>query len=162
MSGAIDPERFIRIRALDAAMNEVVARPRASAVGLMTAPMGVPILQLPAPGGMSGGAAYNVVVADTLLDATGFTFGLYRAHLTDSTGRAWTLVGLDTSDGAGDILLSVPDIGAQGGTPLLAGQISVEVEAYAADLDRGEFLWTDLERQHELYSRAAPVTFTQN
>ncbi|MFT5731774.1 MAG: hypothetical protein ACJAZN_000312 [Planctomycetota bacterium] len=162
LSGAIDPERFIRIRALDAAMNEVVARPRASAVGLMTAPMGVPILQLPAPGGMSGGAAYNVVVADTLLDATGFTFGLYRAHLTDSTGRAWTLVGLDTSDGAGDILLSVPDIGAQGGTPLLAGQISVEVEAYAADLDRGEFLWTDLERQHELYSRAAPVTFTQN
>ncbi|WP_145196829.1 hypothetical protein [Planctomycetes bacterium Poly30] len=161
-SGSIEPDVFVKLRSVDMSGNEVVARPRASSVGAVTAPMGVPTLLLPAPGGMSGGAAYNVVVQDTLLDAVGLAFGLYRVHLTDSTGRTWTLVGLDTDDAGGDILMSLPDIAAQGGTPLMGGQITAEVEAFGADLDRGEFLWTDLERSHELFSRAAAVTFTQN
>ena len=163
MSGAISPASFMRISASDMAGNEVAARPREGSIGTTTVPLDVPSITNPVSGSMTGGSVYNILLADAMPDSSGLTFGLYKVHLTDTTGRGWTLVGLDTSDAAGGtIVISVQDIAAQGGMGLQNGEITATVELYAQDLDRGQFLWTDLEREHEFYSRTAPITFTQN
>ncbi len=163
VDGAIGQDSFMRLSATDTDDNQVVARNRFSNMAATTIPMDVPAITNPLPGSMTGGAVYNILVTDTLPDSFGLPFGLYRVELTDTTGRGWTIVGLDASDAAGGtIVLSVPDIAAQGGSGLQNGAITASVEVYAQNLDRGQFLWTDLEREHEFYSRAAPITFTQN
>ena len=163
VSGALSPESFMRMSAIDVDSNETVARLRFSNIGAVTVPLDIPAINNPVVGSMTGGQAYNIQVADVLPDSAGLSFGLYRVQLTDTLGRGWTLVGLDASDSAGGtIVLSVQDIAAQGGNGLQNGQITASVEVFAQNLDRGQFLWTDLEREHEFYSRAAPITFTQN
>ena len=56
--------------------------------------------------------------------------------------------------------MSVPDLAAQGGAGLDPGILSAEVTLWAWDFDRNEFLWSDIEREHERAGFAAAVTFT--
>lgn len=72
--------------------------------------------------------------------------------------RRWEILGLDTQDGAGDLLLSVPDLAAEGGAGLQAGSVSVEITLQGGPFDRAHFLYTDLERFHSVSGYAAPVT----
>ena len=156
--GAIDPDLFMRATVRDMDGNIVEARPRISTGGGMLTPIDVPRLLSPAPGGMAGGFAFNAIVADTLPDSAGGD-GYFRLHLEDSSGRGWTIVHLDTNDAAGDIVLSVPDLAAQGGSALEMGTIEATVEVFGADFTRGHFLYTDLARERTHYGFAAAVTF---
>lgn len=155
--GAIEADLFLRAAVRDAAGNEVAARPRLSGSGSLLTPIGVPQLLSPAPGGSTGSPGFNLLVADTLPDSLGVE-GVVRAVLTDGSMRRWEILGLDTQDGAGDLLLSVPDLVAEGGTGLQAGSVSVEITLQGGPFDRAHFLYTDLERFHSVSGYAAPVT----
>ncbi|MEM9799680.1 MAG: carboxypeptidase-like regulatory domain-containing protein [Planctomycetota bacterium] len=159
--GAIDPDLFVRARLVDTDGNQVAARPRASSGSAQIAPIDVPRFLVPGPGGSTGGDAYNIQIEDTLPDSVGGD-GLVRVVVTGPDSRRWILWGLDTSDAAGPLLLSVPEIASQGGMPLADGAQTAEVRLWGAPIDRGQFLWSDLEREHEVFGRAAPVTFTQD
>ncbi|MEE2941517.1 MAG: Ig-like domain-containing protein [Planctomycetota bacterium] len=154
---AIEADLFLRAAVRDAAGNEVAARPRLSGSGSFLSPIGVPRLLSPAPGGSTGSPGFNLLVSDTLSDVLGLE-GVVRAVLTDGSMRRWEVLGLDTSDVAGSILLSVPDLGPQGGTGLEAGTVSVEVTLHGGPFDRAHFLYSDLERFHSVSGYAAPVT----
>ncbi|MEM6929527.1 MAG: hypothetical protein AAF602_21485, partial [Myxococcota bacterium] len=158
---AIDPSLFLRASVRDTAGNEVAARPRIALSGNALDTIDVPLFLVPGAGGSTGGSAYNIVVRDTVPDSAGVE-GFYRVVVTGPSGRRWILWRLDTSDGAGDILLSVPDLAAQGGTTLPAGTQTAEVRVWASDLNRGLFLWTDIEREHVAFGRAAPVSYTRD
>ncbi|MEM1447740.1 MAG: Ig-like domain-containing protein [Planctomycetota bacterium] len=158
---AIDPSLFLRAAVRDTSGNEVAARPRIALSGNALNTIDVPLFLVPGAGGSTGGSAYNIVVRDTVPDAAGVE-GFYRVVVTGPTGRRWILWRLDTNDAAGDVLLSVPDLAAQGGSMLPAGTQTAEVRVWASDLDRGLFLWSDIEREHEAFGRAATVSYTQN
>lgn len=158
--GAIKPDLYLRSAVRDAAGNEVAARPLLSAGSAVLAPIDVPRILSPGPGGSSGGAAFNLSVADTLPDSTGVD-GVVKVVLSDAAGRQWEVFGLDTSDVAGDYLLSVPDLTSNGGSSLEDGALSAEVTLYGVPLDRGHFLYSELEIRHTLYGYAAPITFQQ-
>lgn len=156
--GAIDPDVFVRVAAVDDGGNEAIARPRLSdATGGVLTAIGVPQLLTPGPGGNTGGTGFNLQVQDTLADGVA-TDGIVQVVLTDANGRRWEVWGLDTNDAAGDLLLSVPDVVIQGGTGLASGLQTVETTLYGGPFDRGHFLYTDLERFHTVQGYAAPVT----
>lgn len=155
--GSIEADLFLRAAVRDTAGNEVAARPRLSGSGSFLGPIGVPRLLSPAPGGSAGSSGFNLLVADTLPDSLGAE-GIVRAVLTDGSMRRWEIMGLDTLDSAGDLLLSVPDLAPEGGTGLEAGSVSVEITLYGGPFDRAHFLYTDLERFHSVSGYAAPVT----
>ena len=117
----------------------------------------MPQLLSPAPGGSTGSPGFNLLVSDTLNDVLGLE-GVVRVVLTDGSMRRWEIFGLDTLDVAGSILLSVPDLAAEGGTGLQAGALSVETTVYGGPFDRAHFLYSDLERFHSVSGYAAPVT----
>ena len=156
---AIDSDLLLRAAVADAAGNEVSARPRLSSSGGQLTPIDVPRLLSPGPGGSAGPGAFNLIVEDTLPDSAGGD-GIAEVVLTASTGRRWNLWTLDTADAAGDLLLSAPDIAAEGGSGFSPGSLAAEVSIWGWDFDRGEFLWTDIERYHERSGHAAQTTFT--
>ena len=155
---AIDPDLFLRAELRGASGSVAVARPRLSVSGNVLTPVDAPQILSPAPGGMAPAAGFNLVVDDTVPDALGGE-GVYRVRLEGPSGRGWVLMGLDTADGAGDILIPVPDIAAGGGMGLAQGTVTATAEVLHGTFDRGEFLYTDLERLHTGYGRAAPITF---
>ena len=160
MGGTVDTDLFVRceLRDLDGDVSGV--RPRLSDLpglvgGEVTAPA-VPDLTSPLPGGITGGRAYDLVFQDTLPDSLGFE-GLYRAQLTDSAGRRWVLWRVDPA-GAGEVRIHVSDIA----TPLADGAVTCELSAYAwKSLDTTSFLWTDVEREQNVFAIARSVGFTQ-
>jgi len=157
--GAIDGDLLLRAAVTDVAGNEVSARPRLSTSGSQLLPIDVPRLLSPSPGGNAGPAAFNLIIEDTLPDSAGGD-GIAEVRLTSSTGRKWRLWTLDSPDASGDLLLSAPDLAAQGGAGLAPGILSAEVTLWGWDFDRNEFLWSDIEREHERSGFAAAVTFT--
>jgi hypothetical protein len=163
---ALEPDLFLRAELFDDDGNRVGARPRFStSVGALVVP-DPPRLLVPGPGGSTGGASYNLVAADVLPDALGWE-GLYRAQLTDATGRSWQLWTSDPPDAAGGVTLHVPDIGSGtlGGNPLAAGPITCVVSAHAwsaLDVAGAGFLWSDVAREVEVYGHTLAVQFTQN
>jgi hypothetical protein len=116
----------------------------------------------PASGANTGGASYDLDIADTLVDSQAMD-GMYRAHLTDSAGRGWSLWHRDEPDGGGMIRIHVPAIAAAGGTPLANGTITCRTTLLAAPgLDTTQFLWSDLHREAEIYTRSELFSFQQN
>ena len=71
--------------------------------------------------------------------------------------RRWTAWRFDTSDAAGDLVVSFPDIGSAG---LASGVARVEAETCAGPFDRGEFFYSSLERSYEAYARHPGISFT--
>jgi len=157
--GSIDPDLFLRAELQDGSGNVAVARPRLSTSGNMLEPLGVPLVLGPAPGGMVAGPGFNVVVSDVVTDASGLE-GVTRVRLEDGAGRGWVAYRLDTSDGAGDLVVSFPDIAANGGAGLTPGSIEAATTTWAGPFDRNGFLYTELERENVGEGRAAAITFT--
>ncbi|MEL6430354.1 MAG: hypothetical protein AAFR54_14320, partial [Planctomycetota bacterium] len=154
-SGAVDPDVHLHVSLLDGDGNEIAARPRVGSSGNVLAPIGVPTVLAPAAGG-SAGPGFNVVVADRVSDASGLE-GVTRVQLADSAGRRWTAWRFDTSDAAGDLVVSFPDIGSAG---LESGVVRVEAETWAGPFDRGEFFYSSVERSYEAYARTPGISFT--
>lgn len=166
--GTIEADLLLRTELVDVDGARSGRRPRFSdlpPLGTDLRPPPVPVQRAPAPGAGSGGSTYNVVFDDVILDATGED-GLYRVELTDTTGRSWQLWTPDRAGGGGSdrAKVLVPDIGPLGGNPLANGPITARISAYAwASLDIGGagFLWTDVEREYDVFSHTFPVTFSQ-
>ena len=165
VNGTVDTDLFVRCE-LRVDGNVSGVRPRISDLESLAEPRRiltsrVPILTSPAPAtGTTGGASYDVRFDDAIPDQA-LEAGLYRVHLVDSTGRGWTLFKLDTP-GVGEISVHVPDVGAAGGMSLADGPIECSLAVFAwRTFAPDEFLWTDIEREHDLFGRAAAVMFMQ-
>jgi hypothetical protein len=165
--GAVDTDLFLRVEARDAAGNRTGQRPRLSTLETLPLPFtlfapAVPTVSSPADGGATGGAAFNVEFTNAIVDLAGEP-GLYVVTLADGLGRRWRLVLPDPPNGA-TTLVHVPDLAAVGalpGTPLADGVLSCWVEAFAwPGLDTGAFLLSDVAREQDLFSAAAPITFS--
>ncbi|MDF1836403.1 MAG: Ig-like domain-containing protein [Planctomycetota bacterium] len=160
--GTLLPDHFLRIEAEDVDGNLSVVRRHLSALGATLFLPEVANLQSPASGANTGGSSYGLVLLDSLRDAQGMD-GLYKAQLTDSTGRGWSLWHRDVPDGAGVINIQVPEIATAGGTPLVNGTIVCRTTMIAAPgLDTTQFMWSDLHREAELYVLSEEFSFTQN
>ncbi|MFT5197386.1 MAG: hypothetical protein ACI87O_000025 [Planctomycetota bacterium] len=160
--GTLLPDHFLRIEAEDVDGNLSVVRRHLSALGGVLSLNEIPNLQSPASGANTGGASYGLVLLDALSDSRGMD-GLYKAHLTDSAGRGWSLWHRDVPDGAGVINIQVPEIASVGGTPLAVGTITCRTSLFAAPgLDTTQFMWSDLHRDAEVYALSEEFSFEQN
>lgn len=161
-SGSIEADLFLRVSQTDGLGNRGVARPRLSVTTNSLTPPASSVLTTPAPGGNSGGASYDLIFTDVLADGAGGAEGIYRAHLTGSGGRGWTLYRADPAGlGATDVRIRVPDLTPMGNA-LPDGTIRCSLSAFAwPGLDLTRFLWTDLAREPAQMSDSIEFTYTQ-
>jgi hypothetical protein len=162
----LDTDAFVRVELRDTAGNRAGQRPRLSTLATLPlpgilVPNFVPQLASPPPGGSTGGASFDLVFGNVIIDFSNEA-GLYRATLTDERGRRWFVWTVDPPDAAGAVLVHVPEIASEGGNPLANGELEVELSAFAwPSLDTSAFLWTDIEREQDVFAHSAPVTITQ-
>ena len=75
--------------------------------------------------------------------------------------RRWTVWTPDPP-GVGTVRVHLPEIVSSGGVPLTTGMIGAQIAAFAwPTLDLGEFLWSDVEREHDLFSFSRAFLFNQ-
>lgn len=162
-AGVVSSDPFTRVEIIDPAGNAVGVRPRLSTIpGGGALPefraLAAPTLLDPGAKASTGGQAFNLLVTHAIGDERSEP-GLYRVDLLDDSGRAWTLWRLDPPGTAG-VPIRVVDPVEGGATGLQDGAVVGTVSAYAwASLAPASFLWTDLEREFALFSRAAPRSF---
>jgi hypothetical protein len=159
--GTIDPDLQLRVEVFDPAGNQGGARPRFSqATGALTLPA-APVLPANPATPNAGGMAFDLAFPDVLPDALAAPGkALYRVRLTDSLGRGWTIYLPDPSDAQGpDVVAHVPDLA--GTFPLAPGALDARISAWSwPGLDPAEFLWTDIEREHDLFVHSIGQSFT--
>ena len=158
--GTIDADLLVRDELVDSAGNRGGARPRLSLLPAMLVPP-APAVVDPAPVVNLGGVSFDLKFSDVLPDAYGEQ-GLYRVVLTDSALRRWTIYRFDAPDASGpDVTLHVVYVGPGNTLPLASGTLQCQVSAYAwPGFVPAQFLWSDIEREHDLYSHAIPVAIT--
>jgi hypothetical protein len=156
--GTLEDDLFLRAELQDEDGARAGRRPRFSqTTGILDAP-DLPLLR--APVGSSVAPPYDLVFDQVVLDTDSVSMsGLYRATLTDSQGRHWILWRTDEIDGDETLTMHVPDLGPDG---LANGLVSAQLSAWTwPDFDPSAFLWTDIEREYDLFAHAFPRTFTQ-
>ncbi|HJO26347.1 MAG TPA: Ig-like domain-containing protein [Planctomycetota bacterium] len=159
-SGTFDGDLLLRSELADDSGNRVGARPRLSLTDLSLLPPDAAQLLSPAPSSTVGGT-FNLQVSDVILDAHA-RGGLVRVTITDDGGRDWTLWRPDPSGDPASVDFHVPDLASVGGTPPAEGNLSVSISTWAwPGFDGGNFLWSDLEREHDLYSHSLAFTLIQ-
>jgi len=162
--GTLDPDLFLRCELEAADGTRAGARPRLSSSGLVLDPPAVPLLASPPVVLNLGAEALDLTFADVLPDLGGASAvsGLYRITLTDANGLHWIVWRLDPPGALpGDVTVHLPFVGPSTTWPMQPGDVSAQVSAYAwSSFDPGEFLWSDAEREHELYVHAVSDTFT--
>jgi hypothetical protein len=158
LNGLVDTDFRVRMEVRDGAGARAGVRARRSALGVHAAP-NLPELLAPARGGNSLALSYSIVFEDTILDATGEP-GLYEVILTDALGRRWHLWRGDAPDG-GDLTVRVPDLSGTAAIGLSPGPTACTISAFAwPSLSPSEFLWSDVEREHDLFAATKSVSFT--
>ncbi len=160
--GTIDADHFLCIEVVDDGGNRGATRTRLSNLGAAPSPL-VPPLQ-PALAGTilnSSNECFNMNVTDVLPDAYQMP-GIYRVTLSDGSGLKWTLFKADPPDAGGGVaILHVPYIGTVDPLPFPPGTIDFQGSAYAWEsLDLSSFLWTDIERECEVYAHTSASSFT--
>lgn len=161
--GAVSTDPFVRVEVVDEDGNAAGIRPRLSALiaagsNPVLRALAVPSVLSPLPSASTGGEEFNLRLVHAIGDDR-TEVGLYRVLLRDENGRAWTLWLVDPA-GTGDIEIRVVDPADGGGTGLANGTLTVLASAYAWNtLVPAAFLWTDLEREFGLFSRAAQSSF---
>ncbi len=160
--GIVDMDPFVRMELRDQAGASAGTRPRRSTIQAMGPAAEFPALPVasvvaPAAGTNTGGQAFTIALSHAIDDGRGED-GFYRVELADVAGRGWTLWRLDPP-GVGNVLVRVPDVADVGGLVGLAdGMLSVRASAFAwAGLDPSLFLWSDVGREPDLFSFAAPI-----
>lgn len=171
LGDAIEPDLLLRAEIRDMAGNRAGQRPRISTLAQLPLPLtmfagNVPELFTPAPGGTTGGDSYTIEFDNSLLDVqTGPQggAGLYRLTLTASDGRRWVLWRVDPPGGTGPVQVRVPDVALGGAVPLVDGPLELRIATFAwPTLDPAAFLWSDVEREYDVFSFSAPLMFTQD
>jgi len=165
MNGLVDTDVFLEVEARDALGNRVGSRRRQSQLdGLpltgILFPVDAPVLDSPLPGASSAGEAFNLVFDETLIDFYG-ELGFYRAELEDDAGRRWQIWRVDRPGATPAVVrMRVPDVTVAGGQGLLDGTIRASLSTFGVPgLDPGAFMWSDIPREHDVFSEAAPVSF---
>jgi hypothetical protein len=164
-AGVVDTDLFVRGEISDINGLISVRRPRLSALPGLLVPnqmnlLDVSLVTSPAAAASTGGADFTIVFDNSIPDVITLP-GLYRVSVVDGTGRTWTLYLEDPANGVvTDVHL--PNIGAGGGVPLSSGSLTATVEAFSwPGFSLGSFLWSDLERSYDSYTKGPAVTFTQ-
>ena len=103
-----------------------------------------------------GFLADDLMFADVIPDSAGEP-GIYRVTLTDVNGLSWRVYTADPPDSKGPIVIAhLPYVGLNSILPIQPGPCECQISAYAwPGFDISEFLWTDIEREHDLYSHTA-------
>jgi hypothetical protein len=160
-AGTLDPDLLLRFEVEDAAGNRGGARPRLSVASGALAVPAAPVLPTnpatPNAGGMSFDLGFPDVLPDVLSPPGR---GLYRIELTDTAGRRWILYRPDRSDVQGpNVIVHVPNLA--GVFPLAPGALSCRISAWSwPTLDLSNFLWSDVDREHDLFVHAVAQSFT--
>lgn len=158
LNGLVDTDFRVRMEVRDGDGARAGVRVRRSALASHAAP-NLPELLSPPSGGNSLSTSYSVVFENTILDGAGEP-GLYEVVLTDAVGRRWHLWRGDDVDG-GDLSVRVPDLGGTAAIGLASGATSCTIAAFAwQSLSPSEFLWSDIEREHDLFAATKSVSFT--
>ncbi len=171
--GIIDPDLFLRVELRDTDENDPIPgnrvgrRPRMSGLGSLIPPSflvapDVPTVTEPMPAAVVG-PSFDVTFEDAIPDLS-LQGGLYVVTVADSTGRRWDVVLEDPDDTGPGAPPSVhlPDILAEGGVPLADGSLTCTVAAYGwPTFDATNFLFSDIEREHDIFGESAPVVFMQ-
>jgi hypothetical protein len=153
--GVISPDLFLRVEIADNAGNRSGSRPRFSTGGSTIVPPPAVVLDavptVPNAGGVCFDLRFTDVIADFYVEP-----GLYRITLTDSAGLKWTLWRPDAPDAQGpNAVVHVPFVGAGGTLPMAGGVLRCQISAAAwPALDLGRFLWSDIEREVDLFSHS--------
>lgn len=160
-SGTVDGDLLLRAEVVDADGNRGGARPRFSLAPATLVPPAAAFLATTTPPVNGGGFSFDLAFEDVLPDAA-LEPGLYRVTLVDAAGRRWTIWTPDRPDAAGpDAVVNVPYVGAGNTFPLAAEDVDCRISAYAwPALDVALFLWSDVEREHDLFSHSRTQTFT--
>ncbi len=160
-SRTVGADHFLCIEVLDDGGNRGASRLRFSNLAGMPQPL-VPPVQ-PALAGTfanAGGVCFNLNVTDAIPDALGMP-GLYRVTLSNGSGLRWTLYKADPPDGGGIAIFHVPYIGTSDPLPFPPGPIDFQGSVYAWEtLDLADFLWTDIERECEVFAHTSATSFT--
>ena len=160
-AGAIENDLFLRAEYVDLLGTRAGARTRLSADEDTLRPPAVPLLIAPPPAGTVSGTSYDLVY-DDVFGGTLDGLGLYRVTLTASDGRRWILWQPDPPDGAGLVVAHLPPLELAGGDGLPPGSIRCVIEGWAwPAIDLANFLWTDVEREHDQFFSSAPVLYEQ-
>jgi hypothetical protein len=155
--GIIDPNSmFLRCEVRDQAGNRSGRRAAYGSVPGTVSPPDIPLVTSPLAGGNTGGLSYDLVFDDAL----GGQSGLYRATLIGQNGRSWEL--FRAAGGGGSRTIRVVDLVASSGVGLPDGPILCSIEGWAwAGFDPTQFLFSDIDREHDRFCQSAPITFTQ-
>lgn len=162
-TATVDTDPSVRVEARDTPGNTAGVRPRLSSIPAGGPPeeflaLPVPTQLAPVANASSGGQAFTLSLTHAIDDGRGVP-GLYLVELEDVPGRRWSLWRFDPS-GTAPVAIRVVDVADAGGVGLADGKVTSVVSAYAwAALSGTEFFWTDVEREFELFSRAAPLSF---
>ncbi|NOT29236.1 MAG: hypothetical protein HOP15_02175, partial [Planctomycetes bacterium] len=165
LDGIVDTDPFVRVDLVDQVGNSAGVRPRLSSIAPgnpVFRALNPPTQLAPASGAQSGGQAFTLLLTHVIGDARGENGkGMYRVELVDTSGRGWTLWRFDPS-GAVAVPIRVVDVGDAGAAGLADGNLRTFASAFAwGSLSPTAFLWSDVEREFELFARAAEFTFTK-
>lgn len=164
LSGALDPDLFLKAQVVDNLGATSTRRVRSSDLGGLATPnqldlVDAPLITAPLAGASTGSATFDIAFDNVLPDALG-PDGIFVIEVTDAAGRTWRLYGRDPADGVSPSVHLV-DLAALGETALQAGSLSARAQALGgAGLDLGDLLWSDLERLYETSVTGPAVTFS--
>lgn len=167
--GIVEPDPFVRVELADDNGNAAGVRPRLStivAAGVNPAfrALSTPTQLVPASGASSGGEAFTIELSHVIGDERSLNQkGLYRVELVDSQQRSWILWRIDPAGPANvPVPIRVVDVADGGAAGLADGDLQSQVTAWAwSSFSPTEFLWSDVEREFELFARAEPLTFVK-
>jgi hypothetical protein len=159
--GTVEVPLMLRVEITDSASNIGGVRSALPLSASTLAPPASAVLANPAVTLNPGFLSLDLSFSDVLPDAIGEP-GLYRVTLTDVNGLHWTIFRPDAPDSAGpDAIAHLPFVSPTATLPLAPGPLGCQVSAFAwPTFDPAHFLWTDVAREHDLYSHAASASFT--
>ncbi len=160
LNGTLDADLRLRMQLEDSAGNIGGVRPRFSSNPVAEDP--------PAPAALGAipialdpfGAADDLNFTDVLPDSAGQP-GLYRVVLTDAGGGRWVIWTTDPPDAKGpEVQVRLPYLDGVN-LPLAPGDLDCRIQLFAwPALDLTGFLWSDVEREYDLFSRSSLLTVT--
>jgi hypothetical protein len=161
MQGTVEVPLMLRCEITDSAGNTGGVRAALPIAAATLVPPASAVLASPAVTLNPGGLSLDLAFSDVLPDAVGEP-GLYRVTLTDVTGLHWTIFRTDGPDSAGpNAIAHLPFVSPGATFPLAPGSVNCQVSAFAwPTFDPAHFLWTDVAREHDVYSHATTASFT--
>ncbi len=160
LNGTLDPDLLLRMQVEDTAGNIGGVRPRFSTNPVAEDPPAAPGLGAIPIETDPFLVADELNFTDVLPDAAGQA-GLYRVVLTDIDGGRWVVWTRDPPDVRGpEVQVRLPFLDGLG-LPLAPGDLDCRIQLFAwPTLDPSGFLWTDVEREYDLFSRSSMLTVT--